>query len=310
MFYCGFGEFSGFVRTGVLVIAGPTASGKTDLAIALAQTFDAEIVGADSRQVYRGMEIGTAAPTAQQRASVRHHLVAFLDPTQRYSAARFSRDAVECINDIHARGKRAIVAGGTGFYIRALTGAVELAPAYDESLRERLAREARIHDPTFLHQWLAVRNPRRAALLAPQDAYRVLRALEIALGPPTARLRSQPLPSLVSEQIPFYKVYLRTDPAQLRLRIERRAAAMLEDGFLREAERVGADAVAASAVGYLQALKYLDGWCTPSELRALLVRATLRYAKRQETWFRSEPQTHHLPASELERAAREKLAWV
>jgi tRNA dimethylallyltransferase len=298
------------VRAGVLVIAGPTASGKTDLAIDLACKFDAEIVSADSRQIYRDMPVGTAAPSSEQLAAVPHHLVGFLDPRERYSAARFSDDAIECIDEIQARGKRVIVAGGTGFYIRALTGAVDLAPQFDERIRERLAHEARLHDAQFLYDWLVLRDPRRAAVLYPEDTYRVLRALEVALAPPEARLRERPVRSLATERIPFFKVFLEVDPQELDRRIERRTDAMLQNGLLEEAERVGGDAVAASAVGYPQALAYLRGWCTFGELRALLIRATRRYAKRQATWFRSEPQTNRLAPASVEQAAREKLGWV
>jgi tRNA dimethylallyltransferase len=313
------GEFSGSLpaargavtpQAGVLILAGPTASGKTDLAIELAHRFGAEIVNADSRQIYRGMPIGTAAPNADQLAAVPHHLFEFLDPRERYSAARFSADATACIEQIHARGKRAIVCGGTGFYIRALTGAVELAPQFDEATRERLAHEARLHDAQFLYDWLAVRDPRRAAMLHAGDAYRVLRALEVALAPPDARLRTEPLRSLATQKIPFCKVFLEVPADELVRRIERRTGAMLENGIVEEAERIGADAVAASAVGYPQALAYLRGWCTRAELRTLLFRATRRYAKRQAAWFRSEPQTVWLTPGEVERAAREKLRWV
>jgi tRNA dimethylallyltransferase len=310
VFYRAIGKFSGAVRSGVLVLAGPTASGKTELAIELAKRFDAEIVGADSRQIYRGMPVGTAAPAPQQLAEVPHHLVGFLDPHERYSAARFSADATSAIADIHARGKRAIVAGGTGFYIRALTGAVDLAPQYDESVRERLAHEAKLHDAGFLHQWLEVRDPRRAAMLHPGDAYRVLRALEVALAPPQAALREQPVRSLVTERIPFLKLFLSIERAQLDRRIEKRTERMLEHGLIEEAERVGADAVAASAVGYPQALAYLRGWCTRDELQLLLERATRRYARRQAAWFRSEPDTRWVPHDEVERLARENLRWV
>lgn len=310
MFYRAVGEFSGAVRTGVLILAGPTASGKTDLAIALAKRFDAEIVGADSRQIYRGMDVGTAAPTARQRAEVPHHLVGFLDPHERYSAARYAADATTAIEEIHMRGKRAIVAGGTGFYIRALTGAVDLAPAYDEQLRSRLAREARLHDSVFLHQWLAARDPRRAAAVGSGDTYRIVRALEIALAPENAAHRTEPLKTIATLGIPVLKVFLETGMAELQARIERRTDAMLAGGLLEEAERVGADAVAADAVGYPQALAFLSGRCTQPELRTLLVRATRRYAKRQQAWFRSEPGTVHLHAADVESAAREKLAWV
>jgi tRNA dimethylallyltransferase len=298
------------VRTGVVVIAGPTASGKTDLAIDLARRFNAEIVNADSRQIYRGMPIGTAAPTQEQLQAVPHHLIGFLDPQERYSAARFAWDAVNAIHEIHARGKRAIVVGGTGFYIRALTGAVDLAPQFDQGVRERLAHEGRLHDAQFLYEWLTVRDPRRAAMLHPGDAYRVLRALEVALAPADAKLREAPLRSLATERVPFLKVFVEIDQGELDRRIERRTDAMLERGLLEEAERIGSDAVAASAVGYPQALSFLAGWCTFDELRKLLVRATRRYAKRQATWFRSEPDTHWLAPAQIEQAAREKLGWV
>ena len=298
------------MRTGVLVLAGPTASGKTELALALAERFDAEIVGADSRQIYRGMPVGTAAPTPDQQRRVPHHLVGFLDPGERYSAARFSADATEAIEQIHARGKRAIVAGGTGFYIRALTGAVELAPEHDERLRERLAHEARLHDAAFLYEWLRLRDPRRAAMLHAGDRYRVLRALEVALAPRGARLREEPQRSLATAGIPFLKVFLEVDVADLDRRIEARTGAMLDAGLIEEAERVGGEAVAASAVGYPQALAYARGWCTRGELRTLLARATRRYARRQAAWFRSEPGTHWARADEVERLARELLGWV
>lgn len=293
--------------SGVLVVAGPTASGKTQLAIDLARVFDAEIVNADSRQIYRGMPIGTAAPTREQLAAVPHHLIGFLEPHERYSAARFSADAVAAIRTIHARGRRAIVVGGTGFYIRALTGAVDLAPQYDEGVRERLAHEARMHDAQFLHDWLAVRDAARAATVHPADTYRVLRALEVALAPGSRR-RDRPIVSLRSEQIPYLKVFL--ESSDLQERIVRRTDAMLEAGFVEEAERIGAGAVAATAVGYPQAIAYARGWCTRAELRDLLIRATRRYAKRQQTWFRSEPEVVTASPRDVERLARESLQWV
>ncbi len=294
---------------GVLVIAGPTASGKTDLAVKLARKFGAEIVGADSRQVYRGMPVGTAAPTCSQMSGVAYHLIGFLQPQERYSAARFSQDATACITAIHARGKRAIVAGGTGFYIRALTGAVDLAPQFDEQLRRRLSQEARIHDGAFLHGWLAVRDPGRAAVLDPGDTYRVVRALEIALAP-AATLRNVPVLSLASQGIPFLKVVIEVDDGELRRRIEARTDSMLRGGLLEEAQRIGIDVPAASAVGYPQAIAYLRGFSTREELRTALIRATLRYAKRQQTWFRHEPDAQQVFAADVERAARERLAWV
>ena len=223
---------------GVLILAGPTASGKTELAIALAERFDAEIVGADSRQIYRGMPIGTAAPDAAQLARVPHHLIAFLDPHEQYSAARFVTDARRAIDDIHARGRRAIVAGGTGFYIRALAGDVSLDAAFDHGVRARLAAEARIHPPDVLAAWLAALAPARAAEIAAHDPYRVTRALEIALSAriPQRAAPQVPLPTLRAGGIPYVKLVLDTPPDALLPRIERRVDRMLAAGLVEEAE--------------------------------------------------------------------------
>lgn len=297
---------------GILVLAGATGSGKTELAIELAVTFDAEIVGADSRQVYRGMDVGTAMPSSAQLAAVRHHAVGIADPYERYSAGRYVEDAMAAIGDIRSRGKRVVVAGGTGFYIRALLGRVALAPEYDESLRDRLAREARVHPSEFLHAWLALRDPSRAAALAPGDTYRILRALEVARHPESSERSERSRGTkrtLASEGVNVTVVFLDVPLDELDRRIAHRADRMLAAGFVEEAERVGSEAVAANAVGYPQAFAYLRGWSTEAELRALLVRATQRYARRQRAWFRGEPGTLWLEAGAVEAAAREKAGW-
>lgn len=304
------------VQPGVLILAGPTASGKTDLALALAEAFDAEIVGADSRQIYRGMTIGTAAPTAEQRARVGYHLVEFLDPHERYSAGRFVRDAMAAIGDVTRRGKRAIVAGGTGFYVRALTGDTTLAPEYDESVRRRLAREARVHPGDVLHAWLAALDPARAAAIDPADPYRVARALEIVLVERGRRPHeeSRALPTLKRANVPYRKLYLAIAREELDRRIDARVDRMLAAGLVEEAERVGSDAVAADAVGYREALAFLHGRMTAAELRDRLARSTRRYAKRQATWFRTEPDTLAIPADDAYgaavAAAREIPGWA
>jgi tRNA dimethylallyltransferase len=300
----------------VLVLGGPTASGKSSFAIALAERYGAEIVGADSRQIYRDMPIGTAAPTAEQRARVAHHLIGFLDPYERFSAARFAGDALASIAAIHARGKRAIVAGGTGFYLRALCGEVDLAAEPDAALRERVRRESHIHPPEVLHAWLRARSPARAALISERDPYRIGRALEVDLarerrGAPVAGAPRRG-PSLRAGDIPYVKVGLRVDPAELGARIARRTDAMLAGGLLEEAQRIGASAIAADAVGYREALAYLDGRLTFDELRTVLVRATRRYAKRQLTWFRAEPDLVWLDAGDVAAAdaAVSRIGWT
>jgi len=296
-------------RRSVLILAGATASGKTDLAIALAQVFDAEIVGADSRQIYRGMPIGTAAPSERQLHAVRHHLVAFLNPYERYSAARYAHDAVKVIEDIHGRGRRAIVAGGTGFYVRALAGDVELSVHHDDALRERLAAEARMHPAPVLWEWLRTRDARRADVLDPNDAYRILRALEIALAPRESLTDRYSGATLRSANIDFVKLALDVPLAVIDERIERRADVMLAGGLVEEAERIGARAIAADAVGYRQALAYANGWSTQAELRASLIRATRRYARRQRSWLRAEPGVTWVQPESAAAAAREKLGW-
>jgi tRNA dimethylallyltransferase len=293
------------VTPGVLILTGQTASGKSALALALAERFDAEIVGADSRQIYRGMPIGTAAPDAASRARVRHHLVDFLDPHERYSAARYVSDAMAAIGEIHARGKRAIVVGGTGFYVRALTGNVTLSAAYDADVRDRLAREARLHPPEVMHDWLAALAPQRSAAIAANDPYRVARALEVALTLRSGARRTDAAAAntLRSGDVAFSKLLLTIAPEALDANIARRVDAMLACGLLEEAERVGSAAVAADAVGYREALAYLMGWSTRAELRSQLIRNTRRFAKRQATWFRSEPDLAPLPAGDAYDAA-------
>ncbi|MEO6991266.1 MAG: tRNA (adenosine(37)-N6)-dimethylallyltransferase MiaA [Candidatus Baltobacteraceae bacterium] len=301
-------------RLGVLVLGGPTASGKTELAVALAERFGAEIVGADSRQIYRDMPIGTAAPSAEQRARVRHHLVAWLDPGERYSAARFASDASHAVEEAAGRGRRTIVVGGTGFYLRALCGDVRLGGAHDPELRARLAREARLHPPDVLHAWLATRAPGRAAALAPADRYRVARALEIALAGERPDAPPETPRNLRSAGFPFVKVALDLEADELAARIGRRVDAMLAAGFVTEAERLGGEAVAADALGYPHALAYLRGWANRGELRQLLARTTLRYAKRQRTWFRHEPETRLVRGlaafDEICALAKESLGWA
>ncbi len=294
---------------GVLLLGGATAAGKSEAAIALAREFGAEIIGADSRQIYRGMPIGTAAPSATQLAAVPHHLIAFLDPQERYSAAQFSLDAMRAIDEIHARERRVIVVGGTGFYLRALSGAVDLAPQYDPQLRDRLAMESRAHPPAVLYEWLKTLDRARAAALHPHDVYRVLRALEIVLARDRPR-RDAAVRSLKGSGIRYAYAWLDVPLNELDARIERRVDAMLAAGFVEEAERIGAAAAAASAVGYPAAIAFTRGLCTHDELRAVLVRATKQYARRQRTWFRGERGARPVPPEALASFARESLGWT
>ena len=284
-------------RPDVIILGGPTASGKTSLAIALAEEIGGEIVGADSRQIYAGMSIGTAAPSASDRARIPHHLVEFLEPHVRYSAAQYVRDASAAIDEVITRGRRPIVVGGTGFYLRALCGDVALATEPDRAIRERVEREAHMHPLDVLHAWLTALDPRRAAQIEPGDAYRIVRALEIARSPDSTPKVLAILPTLRERSRSFVKLALTAPLDVLHARIGTRTDAMLAAGFIEEAERIGTAAVAADAVGYRDALGYLAGHMTASDLRMLLARSTRRYAKRQFTWFRAEPELNWLDAT-------------
>lgn len=298
----------------MLILGGPTASGKTDLAIALAERYDAEIVGADSRQIYRDMPIGTAAPTPEQRGRIPHYLVDFVDPYERYSAARYVEDAAAAIEAIHTRGKHAIVTGGTGFYVRALCGDVDLALEPDPVVRARLQHETLIHPVEVLHDWLTACDPRRGAQISPRDPYRIVRALEVRLMRAARSVderQRRRLPTLRASGTPYVKLALHVEPNVLAERIARRTDAMLAGGFVAEAERIGAAAVASDAVGYRQALAYTAGQLSWDELRATLTRATRRYGKRQVTWFRAEPEIRWIESGDIgaAAAAADTLGW-
>ncbi len=286
-------------------IVGATASGKSEVAMQIARAVGGEIVGADSRQIYRGMRVGTAAPDERAQREIRHHCVEFLDPEERYSAAQYARDAMAAILDIRSRGRRPIVVGGTGFYLRVLRGDVALGERGDERLRARIAAEMRLHPPEVLHAWLSLRDPQRAAAIEKNDLYRIGRALEIALAPPRAAAAA--IPTLRSHGLTIRTFGLVLPLPEIDRRIERRARAMLAGGLLEEAEALGTRAVAGDAVGYPQALAYLRGQSSFEETLVALARATRRYARRQIAWFRSEPNIEWLGADDLVRAAKEAL---
>jgi len=290
----------------ILAIVGPTATGKSALALALAESLRGEIVNADALQVYRGFDIGTAKPSAADRERVPHHLIDILDPSEVYSAGEFARRAREAIADIQGRGKLPIVVGGSGLYLRALLFGISPIPPGDpevqELLRERLAAEGL----GKLRADLAGIDPRTEARLAPGDTQRVLRALEVAL------VTGRPLSSWIAEQpfgtqaIAAVRVGLTLPRALLYDRIAGRVAWMLEAGWLAEVEgllRLGLSPrlPAFQAIGYRQLVRHLEGDGSLEQAIAGIVQETRRFAKRQETWFRKEPDVTWFSAQELKR---------
>ena len=280
--------------TPTVVLVGPTASGKSAVALELARRFDGEIVSADSAQVYRGMDIGTAKPDAATRARVRHHLLDLIDPTEAYSAARFRGDAVAAIADIRARGRVPIVAGGTMLYVKALREGLSELPQADPALRAELdARAARIGWPA-MHAELARVDPATAARLAPTDAQRIQRALEVH------ELTRRPLSSLqgarnasFDEALSLVVALVPADRSKLHAAIAQRFDAMLAEGLvdevaaLRERFDLRPGLPSMRAVGYRQVLDCLDGRLDRAALRERGIAATRQLAKRQLTWLRS-----------------------
>lgn len=283
-----------------IALMGPTASGKTAAAIALAKAYDGEIVSVDSALVYRGLEIGAAKPDAAEQDGIRHHLLDLRDPWQTYSAAEFSADATAAVHDIVARGKLPILAGGTGLYFRALLQGLSPMPEADPAMRALIAAEAEVCGWPALHAQLAELDPVAAARIHATDPQRIQRALEVyrLTGKPISYW--QGLPGIARLPVRVLKLVLApADRAVLHQRIERRFDLMLERGFLDEVRALRAlpqmaavvaplDLPAVRAVGYRQAWQFLDGQGTAAEFRDKGVFATRQLAKRQITWLRGE----------------------
>ncbi len=279
----------------VVCLLGPTASGKSHIAMQLAQRFSLEIVSVDSGQVYRGMDIGTAKPTPAERAAVPHHLIDVIDPNESYSAGRFRTDAIAAVADILARGKVPLLVGGTMLYYRSLVQGMDELPAADPAIRATLDAEAACKGWPTLHAELAKVDPKTAARLSPNDSQRIQRALEVyrATGTPLSDLHTAPRTALPFELKAFALVT--ADRAALHRRIAQRFDAMLASGLVAEVEslreRYPLDAALPSmrCVGYRQVWEFLEGTIDRKALREKGVIATRQLAKRQLTWLRSLP---------------------
>ncbi len=283
-----------------LAIAGPTASGKTAAALAIAAELPVEIISVDSALVYRGMDIGTAKPSAAERAAVPHHLIDIRDPLQAYSAAEFVQDATQLIHAIHARGRHPLLVGGTMLYFKALFDGIDDMPKADAQLRAQIEAEARDRGWPALHAELMRVDPLTAARLAPGDSQRIQRALEVY------RLSGQALSSFHTRSVDAEPSALARattlvslepqDRAWLHERIALRFDTMLAGGLLEEVQRLCArgdlqpDLPSMRCVGYRQAWEALDGMFPMRELRERGIYATRQLAKRQITWLRSMPQ--------------------
>jgi len=282
------------MRRSLIAILGPTATGKSALALALAERFGGEIVNCDSTAIFRGFDIGTDKIALADRRGVPHHLIDIADPTDDYTAAQFARDAAAVIHDVHARGKLPILAGGTGFYFRALTRGLFPGPGRDAALRGRLEAVAGRRGVGFLHRMLARVDPESARRIQPRDLKRLVRALEVFFltgRPLTAHFAdtASPIPD-----VEVVAIGLRLPAAVISDRVTRRVDEQFARGLLDEIRALLDRGIPESArpfggLVYRQALEHLHGVRDEAATRALIAQENRRYARRQLIWFRKEP---------------------
>ena len=299
-------------------LLGPTASGKSALALAVAERLGAELIVADSVQVYRGLDIGSAKPTRAERAAIPHHALDLVDPDQPFSAAAFRGHALAALAAIEARGRLPLVVGGTGFYVRALLRWQLPGPGRDPALRDRLGAEAAREGPGALHARLAAADPEAAARIHPNDAVRIVRALEILATsgerPSTLRHRQgEARPSFVP-----LLIGLQWSRQDLYRRIDARVEAMVARGLVSEvagllARGLSPDLKPLQSIGYRQVIAHLQGRYPLETTLRLIQQETRRFAKRQLTWFRKEPGIRWLLLDGddwLRAAAETACGWI
>ena len=290
----------------IICIAGPTASGKTALAVNLAHALNGEVVSCDSMQIYRRMNIGTAKPTIEEREGIVHHMLDVCDPWEEFSVSRYCELASPIVDDITARGKTAIIAGGTGLYMDALIRGNDFAPCPATGMREKLEAQADAQGMDAMHALLASIDPEAAARLPVADRKRVIRALEVYYETGQTitahNLKTQAIPPRYT---PLWFALEDENRQDLYDRIDRRVEIMLDMGLIAEIEGLLADGIpekctAMQAIGYKEFVSALRGECTVAEAAAQVQLSSRRYAKRQLTWFRRNPAVHWLRRSKGE----------
>jgi tRNA dimethylallyltransferase len=295
----------------LIVVAGPTGTGKSELALRLAEVVGGEIVNYDSVQIYRGFDIGSAKPSPEQQRRVPHHLFDILEADQEFNAADYARRAREVCAEIDARGKRVILAGGTFFYLRALLSGLPAMPGRDEPLRARIRAIAdRPHGSARLHRWLSKIDARSGRRIAPGDKHRVERALEVWItsGKPISSWERD------VDELPSVKLALDMERKQLGAMLDARVEAMFRGGLIEETrallERYSATARPFGTIGYREAAAVVRGELSEADALAETRRRTRAYAKRQRTWLRAERNVHWLDGSDREQAFAKALRII
>ncbi len=296
----------------LLAVMGPTGTGKTALAVALAERIGGEIVSCDSAAVFRGLDIGTAKPTPDEQAQARHHLIDVIEPDQQWSAAEFAAAADVAIADIRARGRTPILCGGTGLWMRALCRGIFAAPEIDPRVREEIRRALVERGAPAMHAELAVIDPVAAARIVPNDPQRIGRALEVyrQTGTPISAL--QDAHGFKEERYRLIGVLIAWPRAVLAERLAQRARRMYERGIVAETRAcldrgIPADAPGLSIIGYRDVVRHLSGAISRVEAIEATVTATRQFAKRQRNWFKGEPDVHPIPLGTSPDAVHELL---
>jgi tRNA dimethylallyltransferase len=299
----------------LVVILGPTASGKTALSLHLARRFSGEIVSCDSVAVYREFEIGTAKPTTIERQQIPHHLIDVVAPTELFTAGDYSRLAREAIHEISSRGRVPIVVGGTGLYLRALLEGLFAGPPRSEELRARLRERAAERGPLYLHKLLRRLDPKAAEMVHANDVPKTIRALEVSI---TARVPMTEMWQKGREPLRgFHTLRVGLDPDREALyeRINARARQMFSAGLIEEtrmlAQRYGQAARPLTSLGYKQAMHYLNGELSLEQAIVAAQQGHRNYAKRQMTWFRREPAVEWFPGFGSDQQIQEAIKnWI
>ncbi len=293
-------------RPKCIIIAGPTASGKTSISVTLAQAFNGEIVNADSMQVYRGMDIGTAKPTPEEQNGIPHHLLDVVDPDEEFNAAIYRSRALPVISDVVSRGKTCFVTGGTGLYIKSLAKGLFHCPPADMELRNALRRECESKGAQALHERLKHLDPESAGKIHPNDKARIIRNLEIA--DLTGRRPSDLIKEHGFSDTPLntLTICLDVERQELYKRIDKRSVAMVDEGLAEETKHLlnkgyASDLKPMQSIGYRHMVNYLQGGWSLEEALHSIQRDTRRYAKRQFTWFKGDSDNVWIAPEDMER---------